>query len=211
MGNKLTHSNITKEEINTLPVVLFEGRIFVVQSEEEANKAVAYLSKFEEIGFDTETRPAFKKGVRHQVCLLQLSTADTCFLFRLNHIGLPASVISLLTDEKVKKIGLAIKDDFVALGRRTPFIPKGQVELQHFVKQYGILDNSLQKIFALLFRQKISKSQRLTNWEADVLTEAQKKYAATDAWASLRIYQTLIQTEQEIEENLNTKPNSLTE
>lgn len=207
----MTHSNITKEEINTLPVVLFEGRIFVVQTEEEADKAVAYLSKFEEIGFDTETRPSFKKGVRHDVCLLQLSTEDTCFLFRLNHIGLPASVVSLLANDKTKKIGLAIKDDFAALARRTPFLPKGQVELQHFVKQYGILDNSLQKIFALLFRQKISKSQRLTNWEADILTDAQKKYAATDAWASLMIYQALIKTEQEIEENLNTNPNSLSE
>lgn len=207
----MTHSNITKEEINTLPVVLFEGRIFVVQTEEEADKAVVYLSKFDEIGFDTETRPSFKKGVRHDVCLLQLSTEDTCFLFRLNHIGLPASVVSLLANDKTKKIGLAIKDDFAALARRTPFLPKGQVELQHFVKQYGILDNSLQKIFALLFRQKISKSQRLTNWEADILTDAQKKYAATDAWASLMIYQALIKTEQEIEENLNTNPNSLLE
>jgi len=207
----LTHSNITKEEINTLPVVLFEGRIFVVQTEEEADKAVTYLSKFDEIGFDTETRPSFKKGVRHQVCLLQLSTADTCFLFRLNHIGLPASVVTLLKNEKVRKIGLAIKDDFAALARRSPFIPKGQVELQNFVKKYGILDNSLQKIFALLFHQKISKSQRLTNWEADILTDAQKKYAATDAWASLKIYQALILLEEEIEENLNTKPNTLSE
>lgn len=207
----MTHSNITKEEINTLPVVLFEGRIFVVQTEEEADKAVTYLSKFDEIGFDTETRPSFKKGVRHQVCLLQLSTADTCFLFRLNHIGLPASVVTLLKNEKVRKIGLAIKDDFAALARRSPFIPKGQVELQNFVKKYGILDNSLQKIFALLFHQKISKSQRLTNWEADILTDAQKKYAATDAWASLKIYQALILLEEEIEENLNTKPNTLSE
>ncbi len=207
----MTHSNITKEEISTLPVVNFEGRIFVVQTEEEVTKAVAYLSDFNEIGFDTETRPSFKKGSRHKVCLLQLSTADTCFLFRLNMVGLPLPLVTLLKNEKIKKIGLAIRDDFSALSQWHPFNPKGQLELQTFVKPYGILDNSLQKIYALLFRQKISKSQRLTNWEADVLTDSQKRYAATDAWACLKIYQELIKTEQQIEEDLTNKPISLSE
>ncbi len=207
----MTHSNITKEEINTLPVVTFDGRIFVVQTEDEVNKAVAYLSEYKEIGFDTETRPCFKKGSRHKVCLLQLSTADTCFLFRLNIVGLPLSLVTLLKTDQVKKIGLAIRDDFSALSHWHPFTPKGHIELQTFVKHYGILDNSLQKIFALLFHQKISKSQRLTNWEADILTDAQKKYAATDAWACLKIYQSLIESEEQIEEDLATKPNSISE
>ena len=207
----MTHSNISKEEINTLPAVTFVGRIFVVHTEEEVTKAVSYLSGYDEIGFDTETRPSFKKGNRNKVCLLQLSTLDTCFLFRLNHSGLPDSLAKLLSNEKIKKIGLAIKDDFAALNQWQSFTPKGQIELQTFVKKYGILDNSLQKIFALLFREKISKSQRLTNWEADVLTDAQKKYAATDAWACLKIYRALIDTEEQIEQDLSSKPNSLSE
>lgn len=207
----MTHSNITKEEINTLPVVSFDGRIFVVNTEEEVNKAVAYLSDFQEIGFDTETRPSFKKGNRYKVCLLQLSTLDTCFLFRLHQTGLPLSMVELLKNEKIKKVGLAIRDDFSALSQWQPFTPKGQLELQTFVKQYGIQDNSLQKIFALMFHQKISKSQRLTNWEADILTDAQKKYAATDAWACIKIYRALMDTDQQIEEDLSSKPNSLSE
>ncbi len=191
----MEHSRITKEEISQLPPVIFNGRIIVVQSESEADKAVEYLSKQKIIGFDTETRPSFQKGVRHKVCLLQLSTVDTCFLFRINQIGMTASLVALLTNPKIKKIGLAIRDDFKALAQWTPFVPKGEIELQTFVKQYNIEDNSLQKIFALLFHQKISKSQRLTNWEHDVLTDAQKHYAATDAWACYHIYNTLIQAE----------------
>ena len=187
----MTHSQITKEEVNLLPKILFEGKIIVIETEEDADNAAAYLSTFSAIGFDTETRPSFKKGETHKVCLLQLSTNDTCFLFRLNMIGLPLSVVKLLKSSKVKKVGVAIRDDFKALSHLHPFSPKEHIELQTFVKDYNILDNGLQKIFALLFHHKISKSQRLTNWEADILTHAQQQYAATDAWASLRIYQAL--------------------
>lgn len=174
-----------------MPVVSFEGKIVTVDTVEEAEKAAAYLSQFSVLGFDTETRPSFRKGENYKVCLLQLSTEDTCFLFRLNRIGLPLSVVKLLKNEQIKKIGLAIRDDFRALNHWSAFAPKGQVELQTFVKDFNILDNSLQKIFAILFHQKISKSQRLTNWEADVLTDLQKQYAATDAWACLLIYNAL--------------------
>ena len=187
----MIHSQITKEEVNALPTVVFEGRIITIQTVEEADKAAAYLSGFPTIGFDTETRPSFKKGDNHKVCLLQLSTDDTCFLFRLNTIGLPISIVKLLKNEKILKIGLAIRDDFKALNHWHAFTPKGQIELQTFVKDFNIQDNSLQKIFAILFQQKISKSQRLTNWEADILTDSQKQYAATDAWACYRIYQAL--------------------
>lgn len=187
----MNNSQITKEEVNALPVVAFEGQIVTVNTPEEADAAAAYLSRFSVLGFDTETRPSFRKGENFKVCLLQLSTADTCYLFRLNRIGLPLPIVKILKDERIKKIGLAIRDDFRALNHWHAFMPKGQVELQTFVKDFNILDNSLQKIFALVFHQKISKSQRLTNWEADVLTDSQKQYAATDAWACLQIYQAL--------------------
>ncbi|MGL5317982.1 MAG: 3'-5' exonuclease [Bacteroidales bacterium] len=164
-----------------------------IQTVEEAEKAVNYLSTFKVLGFDTETKPAFKKGVVNKVALLQLSTADTCFLFRLNMIGMPDSLARLLVSDHVLKIGLSLKDDFAQLNRLCGIAPKGFVELQTFVKPFGIADNSLQKIFAILFQQKISKKQRLTNWAADVLTDAQKKYAALDAWACLSIYNRLSQ------------------
>ncbi|MBR1414889.1 MAG: 3'-5' exonuclease domain-containing protein 2 [Prevotella sp.] len=185
---KTIYSHYDKNAIAALPKVLFEGRIIVIQSVGEARRAVDYLLRFPRLGIDTETRPNFKPGGMNPVGLLQVSTPDTCFLFRLNRIGLPASVVRLLTDEGVQKIGLSLHDDWAQLRRRTDFEPGNYVELQDYVKRLGIEDMSLQKLYANLFGQKISKSQRLTNWDADVLTEAQKRYAATDAWACLQLF-----------------------
>ncbi len=183
--------SITKEEIAELPIEEFKGRIFVVLTEKETERAVDYLMKFPLLGFDTETRPSFRKGQRHKVALMQLSTDDTCFLFRLNRIGIPAPLERLLASPEVKKIGLSLRDDFGALRKRSDMEPSNFVDLQNIVGDYGIDAASLQKIYAIIFKKKISKGQRLTNWEADVLTEAQKKYAALDAWACLEIYEHL--------------------
>lgn len=184
-------STITKEELSKLPTETFEGKIIVINNEEEAQKACEYLSKFESIGFDTETRPAFKKGISHKIALMQLSTEDSCFLFRLNVIGLPDCLADILTNSSIKKIGLSLKDDFSAIHKRNPLKPINFIELQSFVKKYGIEDNGLQRIYGILFGKRISKSQRLTNWEAETLSEGQKHYAALDAWACLQIYNEL--------------------
>ena len=184
-------SSITKETISSLKQETFEGRIIVIQSLSEAEKAVRYLSSCHIIGFDTETRPSYKKGSYHSVALIQLSTENTCFLFRLNIIGFPPCLIDLLSNPDVKKIGLSLGDDFAAINRRYTFTPKGFFDLQKIVQGYGITDISLQKIYAIIFNKKISKNQRLTNWEADILTDSQKKYAALDAWACLKIYNKL--------------------
>lgn len=188
---KILYNKIDKKLIPDLPRVLFEGRIFVIQTEQETNKAVGYLKGFPVLGIDTETRPAFKKGQFNKVALLQISTDDTCFLFRLNRIGLPASLVSLLQDGNSIKVGLSLKDDIASLHKRGNFEPHTFVELQTYVRDFGIEDMSLQKLYANLFGQKISKGQQLTNWEADVLTENQKRYAATDAWACVKIYREL--------------------
>jgi len=181
-------SSITKEAISTLDPETFAGRIIVIQSLSEAGKAIEYLSSHFMIGFDTETRPSYKKGLYYSVSLIQLSTEDTCFLFRLNIIGFPQCLADLLSNPDVKKIGLSLRDDFAAINRRQEFTPDGFVDLQKIVHEYGITDISLQKVYAILFNKRISKNQRLTNWEADVLTDSQKKYAALDAWACLKIY-----------------------
>ena len=184
-------SSITKEIISTLEQETFAGRIITIQLLSEAKKAVKYLSKYSMIGFDTETRPSYKKGLRYSVSLIQLATEDTCFLFRLNMIGFPQCLIDLLSNPDVKKIGLSLRDDFAVMNRRQVFTPDGFIDLQKIVPKYGITDISLQKVYAILFNKKISKNQRLTNWEADILTDSQKKYAATDAWACLKIYNKL--------------------
>ena len=194
---KQIKNTVTKAEIATLPKVLFEGRIFVIYTEDDADKAVEYLKTQQIVGVDTETRPSFKRGTSHKVALLQISTADTCFLFRLNRIGMPASLQDFLMSD-VLKIGLSLKDDFMMLRRSKDLHAEegNWIELQDYVGRFGIEDRSLQKIYANLFGQKISKSQRLSNWEADTLTEAQMRYAATDAWACVEIYRCLEEMER---------------
>lgn len=197
---KQIKNKILKEEISSMPVVSFPGRIFVIYSETETEKAVEYLKHQTIVGVDTETRPSFKRGTTHKVALLQISTLDTCFLFRLNRIGMPACLEEFLMSD-VMKIGLSLKDDFMVLRRRKNMHTEdgNWIELQDYVGKFGIEDRSLQKIYANLFGQKISKSQRLSNWEADTLSEAQMKYAATDAWACVQIYNEL--TDMEAENN----------
>lgn len=185
-------NSITKEQIAGLPVAKFEGRIVIIQTEAEAQSAIDYLSAFDKVGFDTETRPTFKKGRSHKIALMQLSTEDTCFLFRLNLIGFPDCLLQFLSNPEIKKIGLSLKDDFSAIHKRSELEPQGFVELQAFVKQYEIEDIGLQRVYAIIFGKKISKRQRLTNWETTVLSDAQKMYAALDAWACLKIYNELI-------------------
>ena len=191
-------STIDKKEIAELPRASFPGRIYVIFSEAEAKKAVDYLNTQTLIGVDTETRPSFKKGSTNKVALLQISTVDTCFLFRLNNIGLPDFLEEFLQND-ILKIGLSLKDDFNMLRRRNKKDPReGKwIELQDYVPKFGIKELSLQKIYAILFHEKISKSQRLSNWEAETLTEAQQLYAATDAWACVRIYQKLQEIKNE--------------
>lgn len=182
---------IDKSEIATMPNVLFEGRIITIDTVAEAEKAVKALEKENILGIDTETRPAFRKGVHHNVSLLQLSTADTCFLFRLNRIGLPKSLVAILENRAIAKVGLSLHDDYQSLCKREQFKAGNFIELQKYVKEFGIEEMSLQKIYAIIFGRRISKNQQLSNWDADVLTDKQKLYAATDAWACITIYNQL--------------------
>ena len=190
-------NTFNKAEIATLPIVQFPGRIFVIYTEADARKAVDYLNRHEIVGVDTETRPCFRKGQVHKVALLQISTEDTCFLFRLNKIGMPSFLQDFLTND-ILKIGLSLRDDFKMLRRRKNMHAEegNWIELQDYVGRFGIEDRSLQKIYANLFGQKISKNQRLSNWEAETLTESQIKYAATDAWACVEIYKCLAEMER---------------
>ncbi len=183
--------SITKEELSTYPQEEFSGRIIVVQTENEVKKVMTHLSSYTLVGFDTETRPAYKRGVTRGVSLMQIATEEECFLIRLNLTGFPACLVDFLSDPNILKIGLSLRDDFLSINRRTRIEPKGFIDLQQIVPRYGFADISLQKVYALLFRKKISKSQRLSNWEADILSDSQKKYAALDAWACLKIYKTL--------------------
>lgn len=183
---------ISKETVHALPEVHYPGKVILIDSAAKARDAVAYLLKQPQIGFDTETRPSFQKNHRYKVSLVQLSVPGECFLFRLKQIGSLDGLMSIFENPAIQKIGLSLKDDFHSLAKLCEFTPAGFVELQTFVKEYEIADNSLQKIFALIFGQRISKNQRLTNWEAAELTPGQQSYAAIDAWACVEIYNHLM-------------------
>lgn len=193
---KIIYSKYDKARMKDLPVAAFRGRIIVIMTAGEAEKAVDYLLTHEILGVDTETRPAFKRGESHKVSLLQVSTEDTCFLFRINLIGLSPAVIRLLEDTTVLKVGLSWHDDLLALHRRGNFRPGRFVDLQEHVGEIGVKDMSLQKLYANFFSKKISKAQQLSNWEADVLSDKQKLYAATDAWACIQLYKELLRLEK---------------
>ncbi len=185
---------ISNDELAEFPLASFEGVIHVIEQPEDLDKALKYLNNQSIIGFDTETRPAFKKGQVFPVSLLQLATSDQAFLFRINKIGLPPGVVKILASSKILKIGAAIRDDIKILQRVVPFKPMGFIELQDLVKDYGIESFSLKKLSAIVLGFRISKSQRLTNWDAEELTEQQLIYGATDAWVACDIYKQLLIT-----------------
>lgn len=193
---KSIYNKFDKKIIPTLPQVIFQGKIIVVLNETEAKKAVDYLLTNDILGVDTETRPTFKKGQIRKVSLLQVATEDICFLFRLNVIGLNDDVKRLLENKLVPMIGLSWHDDILALHKRREFVPGNFIDLQDIVGELGIKDLSLQKLYANIFHQKISKRQQLTNWEADVLNDKQKEYAATDAWACVMLYNEIMHLKQ---------------
>lgn len=186
---KIIYNKFNKADIASLPIETFPGRIVVIMSEGETEKAVRYLLSQDILGVDTETRPSFRRGEMHKVSLLQVSSKDICFLFRLNMTGITPSIKQLLENTEVPMIGLSWHDDLASLKRRANFKPGYFIDLQSVVGKIGIEDLSLQKIYANLFGKKISKRQRLTNWDADVLTDKQKVYAATDAWTCINIYE----------------------
>lgn len=186
-----TKVTISKQQLADLPAAQFKGDIKVIDKADDISHAIAELYESDIIGFDTETRPSFRKGQSNMVSLLQLSTRKRCFLFRLNHIGLVQPLIDLLQDPSLLKIGLSIHDDFHNLNKISPIEPKGFVDLQNYVKQFRIADNSLSKIYAIIFGKRISKGQRLTNWEAETLTPSQQSYAALDALACIQIYDSI--------------------
>ena len=181
---------ISKEAVNELPVLSYiDRRIEVVTTLPKLHEAIEVLKQEKWVGFDTETKPSFVKGVKNKVALVQLSTPQVCYLIRVNKLGIPPILSEFLAAPTPLKIGLSLHDDYRVLLRSCKFKPTGFVDLQKIIKKVGIEELGLQKMYAILFGKKISKAQRLTNWEAAYLNEPQQEYAAIDAWACVDIYE----------------------
>ncbi len=184
--------NISAEELKDYDLSWFKGKIVVVDSPEKFTGIIAKLAKQKVLGFDTETRPSFRKGRKNKVSLIQLSTGNLACLFRINKIGIPDQLADILADPGIVKAGVAIHDDLRFLKNIRKFEPDGFVDLQKFVKEFGIDSSGLKKLSAIILGFRISKRQQVTDWEASELTEAQQVYAATDAWVCYEIYRKLI-------------------
>ncbi len=188
-------SNISKEEVNALEKQAhFNGEVIVVDSDIAVNEAIAFLQQQTVVGFDTETRPSFTRGEVNEVSLLQVATLNRAYLFRVNVVGITDALTHFLENEQVLKIGLSLHDDFRAMRRRKHGLePKGFVDLQKICPAYGIREQSLRSMYAILFNERMSKQARLTNWEMEKLPEKAIAYAALDAYACLRIYNAIME------------------
>lgn len=190
--------SITPKEMEKLDFASFPGKIYVIDSVgAEFNRAIAYLRSQKIIGFDTETRPTFSQDQpRYGVALLQLSGPDKSFLFRINKMGMHRRLCNLMASEKIIKVGAAIHDDIRGLQKKHDFAPASYVDLQKIVREWGIRDKSVKKMAAIILGFRVSKTQQLSNWESDKLSEAQCRYAATDAWVCREMYLKLLGSEK---------------
>jgi ribonuclease D len=191
MGNSNYLENITAEEITSYELSWFGGEIVIVDNLEMFYKVLPEVAASKILGFDTETKPSFRKGIKNRVALLQLASDEKAWLFRINKTGIPRELAALLSDENIIKAGVAIHDDLRFLRNIRKFEPAGFIDLQSYVKDFGIQSSGLKKLAAIVLGIRISKRQQVSDWESDLLSDAQKVYAATDAWVCHQIYKKL--------------------
>lgn len=191
MINNIYAETLTSEDLEKYEVSWFRGEIVVIEDLDFFRASFPKLRNSKVLGFDTETRPSFRKGRKNKVSLIQLANEDVAYLIRINKVGIPSELTDLLADPAIIKAGVAIHDDIRFLSTVKKFIPSGFIDLQKMVKDYGIQSSGLKKLSAIVLGFKISKRQQVTDWEADQLTDAQKVYAATDAWVCHQIFKKL--------------------
>ena len=186
--NKRFPERLSKDHIKTLPVRAFDGKIHLITEKKDVSHAIKTLRNYPILGFDTETRPVFRKGVQHDVSLLQLATSKEAFLFRLNHLGFPNELVSLLEDSAILKVGVAVLDDVRGLQKLNNFKADGFIELADIAGNLGIVTCGLRNLAAIFLGVRVIKKAQLTNWERPVINSKQSLYAATDAWICLKMY-----------------------
>jgi ribonuclease D len=182
---------ITKQEINELPLFKYEGKTVIAATEAQIDKAIFEIEQYDTVGFDTESKPTFKKGQFNHVALVQVAIPGKVYLLRINRVGITTTLARFLSNKKIKKVGIALEDDLIALKKRRRFVPGGYIDLNKIAPTLGIENIGARNLSALLLNNRISKNQQISNWENQTLTEPQIKYAATDAWICLEIYNKL--------------------
>lgn len=182
---------ISNQDINELELSQYDGKVEIITTAAKLDKAIGSLSRHKVVGFDTETKPSFRRGVKNDVALIQLAIEKKVWLIRVQDTGMTDALVGFLSDPAKKKIGVALRDDIKDLQLLRKFTPGGFVELNQLVKKIGIESNGLRKLTAIILGFRISKSAQTSNWENDILTDKQISYAATDAWVCIRMYNEL--------------------
>lgn len=185
------YSNISKSHIHELPVKKFEGKIYLIDTLDKLDMVKDTIKNFNVFGFDTETRPSFRKGKLYKTALVQIAASDKAFLFRINLTGIPDLLVEILEDSDIIKVGVALKHDLISLQKIRSFSPDGFIDLQQYVEQFGIKDKGLKKLTANILGLRLAKGQQTSNWESKSLIQKQLEYAATDAWVCYEMYNKL--------------------
>ena len=185
------YSNISKSHIHELPVKKFEGKIYLIDALDKLDMVKDTIKNINVFGFDTETRPSFRKGKLYKTALVQIAASDKAFLFRINLTGIPDLLVEILENSDITKIGVALKHDLISLQKIRSFSPRGFIDLQQYVEQFGIKDKGLRKLTANILGLRLAKGQQTSNWESKSLIQKQLEYAATDAWVCYEMYNKL--------------------
>jgi ribonuclease D len=190
-------NRLSKEYINTLPIIKFAGDVVMVDQDEDIDKVVQKLQKEKYVGFDTESRPSFTKGITYPISLIQIATEEVAYLFRSNGNEFPGLLWNFLGDKNILKIGIGLNGDMEKLKQFDRFYPGNFVDLSKIASEKGIIQVGARALTARYLQKRLVKTAQRTNWAVPNLTEKQKVYAATDAWICLRIYP-LIQNDNNI-------------
>jgi ribonuclease D len=185
-------SSIPKEKIRTLPLLKFDGKIHLIENQDDLHKALHLLNKESILGFDTETKPTFRKGEYNHTALIQLSTMDDAYLIRINDLGIPKALITFLENSEITKVGISIRDDLKELNAIEELSLNGFIDLNDVAKDFGITQIGMRSLAGIFLESRVSKSQQTSNWEAKELSAGQLTYAATDAWVCIKIYNMLL-------------------
>ena len=182
---------ITKEEINELPLFRFDGKIILASGEDQIDAAVAEMENEALIGFDTESRPTYKKGQFHHVALIQLALTEKVYILLVQKTGLTDRLVRFFENPDIIKVGIAIHDDLIALKKRRSFTPQGFKDLNKIATNLGFENIGARNLTAMVLGKRISKRHQRSNWENTPLSSGQIQYAATDAWICREIYKRL--------------------
>lgn len=180
--------SISKDALNKLPIRAYEGPIRVINDREQVASCIKILAQEKIIGFDTETRPSFERGVSYPPALLQLATSTEVFVFQFQALGGLGALRSILENPDIIKAGVALSDDIKQLNDCWKFTPRQFIEIGTMAKVLGLKQTGLRSLAGLLLGFRISKKEQRSNWARANLSRSQIIYAATDAWVSRELY-----------------------